>query len=438
MKLDFRQKPFAVGYKNSLPFVNIIDHTKQSAHGIEPRLLFTLASYFNFTIEYNHYGNKTWIDLYTGIEQGEIDFGIGGTMMTSERNEKFHFLYPHFLERVTFAILRPHSHVNRSLRDMIAPFDNIVWICLILLFVSIFLLNHLFRYDYRKQQTNHHHNLVWIFVQQLLRQPNHHFRSLNLSMKITTIVCIFMIGIVFTNVYIGNLCSRLTLPPNIDLDTIEKFAEECRTNDKIITMGIAHTHINEIIQTSEIATFHAASKRMIYVNSVMDGYEKILNINDNEKQYAMIGPRERLHYRQLQINNGKSIYVPPNNGDSHFFTMYIAIPVHRTFVDRHTFDTFILGLSSYGMFEHWKNQEYFSLRYHHSYTEGLLKNSNVENQSNDDDDVYIEEIRLVHPLSMNNLYSIFKLYAILMLMAFIKLIVEICSILIQRRHHYWH
>ena len=56
----------------------------------------------------------------------------------------------------------------------------------------------------------------------------------------------------------------------------------------------------------------------------------------------------------------------------------------------------------------------------------------------DDFDNYIEQIRLVHPLSMNNLYSIFKLYAILMLMAFIKLIGEICSILIQRRHHYWH
>ncbi|OTF72081.1 hypothetical protein BLA29_007242, partial [Euroglyphus maynei] len=351
MKLDFRQKLFTIGYKNSLPFAYINDHPdplirQQSARGIEPRLMLILSSYFNFTIEYNNFGNMTWDGLYTSLEKEHIDFGMGGTMMTADRIEHFQFLYPHFLEQVTFAILPPSSRLNvdKSLNDLITPFDNIIWICLIATFISMFLFNHLFRNDYRKllkKQTNHrhyNHNLAWIFVQHLLGEPYPNFRSLNDSMKIITMVCIFNIGIVLTNFYIGILCSRLTLPPNIDLDTIEKFAKECRTNN-IITMGIAHTFMYQILQTSKIDTFHAASERMIYVESVAHGFRKILDTNNNrEQQFAMIGPRQRLHYRQLEMDKRKSIYIPPYNGDSHFFTIYVAIPVQRTFPDRHTFD----------------------------------------------------------------------------------------------------
>ena len=63
----------------------------------------TLAKKFNFTINYQSFRQSTWSYLYDNLTNEEIDFVIGGTVMTTERLEKVHYLYPHLYDKFTFA-----------------------------------------------------------------------------------------------------------------------------------------------------------------------------------------------------------------------------------------------------------------------------------------------------------------------------------------------
>uniref|UniRef100_A0A6P6XLS1 Glutamate receptor ionotropic, kainate 4-like n=1 Tax=Dermatophagoides pteronyssinus TaxID=6956 RepID=A0A6P6XLS1_DERPT len=249
MKLNLSNRIFHIGYNNDLPFTGI-DDQRQTFDGIEVQLLQTLSDYFNFQIKFINchgvYGSlstnsSNWTGIIGKVMNNEFDLAIGGILLSYDRSLAINFLYPHWVDHLSFATPPPiENYIDYLI--LLRPFEWTVWFCLSMIMVIFFLYDNLFKQFYHQQQQQHQHDsLLWINLTYLLRQPYSLLKNLSISMKIIVILWIFATMII-SNLYGGFLYSILTIPISLTIDTIDKLAIASKQNH-IIVLGFQSTEV---------------------------------------------------------------------------------------------------------------------------------------------------------------------------------------------------
>lgn len=226
------------------------------AGGFESRMWQLASEYLNFTIEWKRrvdrqFGaqleNGSWSGMIAEIIDNQIDLAVGGLMTTSKRLDVVDFLYPHGRDKFTF-VYPPISHSGSPINLLIRPFHHNVYIA-ILLCVILFWLFSLIEKNWlrsSRQQQNVKHNLLWINLHLLVRQPYQRMSSTSTSIRIACIFWTFS-SLVLANFYLGTLCSILTLPEIDEVDTIDEFVDAC-ISGRLIPMAIDNTSIVEFFR----------------------------------------------------------------------------------------------------------------------------------------------------------------------------------------------
>ncbi|XP_055604688.1 uncharacterized protein LOC129752922 [Uranotaenia lowii] len=130
------------------PFTVISEDEKgQKTHtGTEVLIAQTVAKHYNFSIEYVITpGEAKWGYIYrensTGlmgmIQENVVDFGFGTIGISVDRNKFLKSGVAHSTSTYVFAI--PPGRKFTSIEKLFKPFSSIVWTCITVVFVSVFL-----------------------------------------------------------------------------------------------------------------------------------------------------------------------------------------------------------------------------------------------------------------------------------------------------------
>lgn len=231
-----------------LPFTNI-DPRSEIFAGIEGKLIQIIADHFNFTIEFieSHYEgrlkeiNGNWTGLIGQIQEGRFDMGIGAISINYNRIFAVNFLEPHYIDSFTFITNPAAKHIGFDV--LMRPFRNEVWFVFFFMLIIASLFQQFEKYMTSitnivrgQKSSTSKHNIFWINLCLLFRQPYSKLVQINLSLKIFAIIWAIS-ALILTNSYAGCLCSIMALSSEQVIDSVEKLAMECRLKH-ISTIGI--------------------------------------------------------------------------------------------------------------------------------------------------------------------------------------------------------
>nr|XP_027199916.1 probable glutamate receptor [Dermatophagoides pteronyssinus] len=350
MKLNLEQKLFKIGFMNvfylielELPFFAINPINPNESYGIDGKLFKTLSNYFNFSIQYvagENFGIQSGPGNFSGvlgkILEEELDFGVGGFVISYERMLFIPFLETYWMDRLAFVIRPQQPYLAFDI--LLRPFELDVWLCLLATFLLFFIFDQLKNRLFSPkssvsigQQIDSLDNLCWINFCLLYRQPYPWLTRLRLSAKICAISFIFSISVLSNN-YGGGLCSLLALPASSSIDNLDKLADACRSNH-IIPLALNGGFFQKMKGTN-IYSFREISRTVQPTKNMEEAIMKILK--NEQQQYAFLYPRERLRFSQLRA--GKDLlYVSPDTEDASFLLMHVSIPTQPTFKYRREF-----------------------------------------------------------------------------------------------------
>ena len=313
----------------------------------------TLAKKFNFTINYQSFRQSTWSYLYDNLTNEEIDFVIGGTVMTTERLEKVHYLYPHLYDKFTFATSPSIANLDHfDLNILIRPMDSSVWLLLAITLIILLFVGRLFQSIQPSIQFNNHHqnirqDLFNICIHHLFRQSVPLLRLANRPIKICSMFWSFTAVIILANNYTGSLCSMLALPSHYSMDTTIKLAKQCR-NHHIITLGIANSRPYQSLIESKVEEIQLIGQRMQFIRNYASAIKIIIEqsrrqktLSSNGPSYVFISTRLRLLFKMIYA--GKNlVFLPPNTETAALLPLYVAIAITKSFAHRKQFDRMLV------------------------------------------------------------------------------------------------
>lgn len=146
----------------------------------------------------------------------------------------------------------PGDNINFDM--FFRPFDLISWSCILAVFAIFFILNQLNQLILSKRIINaklkqfQHQNLSWIGFCILLDQHYYKIRLLNISIKIIIIFWLLSAKSL-NNLYSGRLSSMLAIRNKDEIDTVEKFAQACKSKD-LIPLAHKQTSVFENLPVS--------------------------------------------------------------------------------------------------------------------------------------------------------------------------------------------
>ncbi|OTF73372.1 hypothetical protein BLA29_002980 [Euroglyphus maynei] len=418
--------------------------------GIEIEMMKTMAIKFNFTINYQNFERSTWSDLYGNITAKQIDFGMGGTVMTADRLEKVGYLYPHFIDKFTFATSPSVANTNQfDLNILIRPMDSTVWLLLAATLIILLFVGRLFQSIQPVNDERIPHDLFEICMHHLLRQTVPYLRLTNRPTKICSMFWAFTAVITLSNNYTGSLSSILALPSQYSMDTIIELAKQCR-NDHYITLGIVNSTAYTSLKQSTVEEIHLIGHRMQYISNNDEAISMIIrqserqqrrtsfSSNNNHPSYVFISSRLRLIFEQINVGQNL-IFIPPDTQESQLYPLYVAIAITKSFLYRKQFDQMISYFHSSGMFIHWMNMEII-----HAILSRKFPNNQPDVDENIDQqqqqqqqqrkerkllkmNIFNTYVRMNNHLTFYDLKSIFILYIISITITFIILLMEFIS-----------
>ncbi|XP_075586650.1 glutamate receptor ionotropic, kainate 4 isoform X2 [Dermatophagoides farinae] len=348
MKLNLMGKIFRIGINYYSPFTAIdlnqtlsASRSSSTTNGIEIEMLNTMANYFNFSyklINYNgiygdpidhNYINGTWTGIVAGLIANKIDLGIGGITHKYERQKVIKFLYPHWIDRLTYATTMP-EHEQLYLDRFFHPFHSFVWIMLIIVFISFTIFNWLDCYLWIDKKRKN--SFVWSMMGTLLRQP------LSSSSWITneqrqSKKCLFIIWllstIILTSAYSGCLLSNIAIPESKYIDNIWKLIDSLQT-EQLLMIGTDNelNYLKEFMEKRLIGNHqhgkhynltvmiknHRESLRILMDESTKFSHHHYYQYNgkSRRRQLAILLSEERANLIRISLGDG-SFYLPPNN-----------------------------------------------------------------------------------------------------------------------------
>ncbi|KPM11533.1 Ligand-gated ion channel-like protein 2 [Sarcoptes scabiei] len=356
MKLNLSNTTYIVGVNHVPPF-NLIKWNRESNSyeiigGIEGRMFLTLSEYFNFSMKFVHIKNDfgyltpngTWTGMIGDISRHKLDLGLSGTAMTHNRNLVVKYLYPHWIDTLTFATTAPEDYFTIDL--FLKPFDLNVWLCLFIYFLVLALFNRINkRVDVSMgKDIESIKNVVWFSFRVLIRQSSTRVQQfLSNPMKICWI-CWILATVVLTNCYGGHLFSMMTIPSYSVIDTFDKLAEACR-RQQITLLAYKKSVLLDVSNRTTIPSILIVlnyTKHIAYINDGLQMLQKVSTLTRHNhrkrlKMYGLISTTEQLKLAQLKFGKN-SMYIPPQNIDTALFPMLIAVPLHPKFQFREEFD----------------------------------------------------------------------------------------------------
>uniref|UniRef100_A0A6P6Y957 Glutamate receptor ionotropic, kainate 5-like n=1 Tax=Dermatophagoides pteronyssinus TaxID=6956 RepID=A0A6P6Y957_DERPT len=359
MKSLILNRTLTIAYTNTLPYSKI-DNNHQA--GIEYELLKTLSEIFQFKMIFidckDDYGirqpNGNWTGIMGKIFNNEANIGIGGIVVTFNRISAIKFLYPHWLDSLTFGTTIPHNHVPLDI--YFQPFTPIVWLCL---FISLILFPVLNLYHQYEQNNNYAFNLLWINLSLLLRQPYYSRIRLTLSQKMTIITWMLSL-IILTNIYSSYLCARFAIKNYNVIDTCDKLADAC-DNNEIIPLLEEKTVVFSLFKTdSSIRTIRSVAHKLRGISHRSEG-EQLITVQTHKEQYALVSSFERIQTSQLLFGS-ESFYLPPASSESSFFPLLVGFPIQLPDDLIQPFEIWIMRITSSGLMECWKNRITMTIR----------------------------------------------------------------------------
>ena len=314
----------------------------------------TFAKKFNFTINYQSFRQSTWSNLYDNLTNGDIDFGMGGTVITAERFEKVSYLYPHIFDKFTFATSPSIANLDHfDLNILIRPMDSSVWLLLAITLVIILFVGRLFQSIQPSIQFNNHlpnirHDLFDICIHHLFRQSVPLLRLANRPTKICSMFWTFTAVIVLANNYTGSLCSMLALPSHYSMDSVKELAKQFYNNPNLRTIGIANSTPYQSMKLSTIEEIQLIGQRMDYIkdedlaiNVIIDQSKQRRSLSSNGLSYVFIASRLRLIFEMFYAGK-EVIFIPPHTEAARLYSLYVAIAVTKPFAHRKQFDRMLV------------------------------------------------------------------------------------------------
>ncbi|KAH9416362.1 hypothetical protein DERP_000867 [Dermatophagoides pteronyssinus] len=400
-----------LSYDDSIENYKVID-------GDEARMMIEMSKHFNFSIQWKHskrFGilteNNTWTGLFGMFQQNEIDLAIGGILQTYNRQMIADFLYPHFIDKSTFAI-QPSNTIDYNsdyvrFNLLIRPFTLDVWLAFLFILILFGFLNFFLKLI---PNTNKKikHNIIWINLCLLTGQPYTLMKFTPISVRLSAIIWAFGIKILY-NYYQGSLCSILTIQDDNIIDTIDELAMASKTG-LVLPMLVSHSSSASILSESQIQSYKTIYKNSISIADRSDGYELMNHQKQlpksNRKIYVFIGPRQKLEFYRLYYAD-QPLFIPPILDQSIFNMVFYSIPVRKGF---DPFHKSICRIKHSGIHEHWKLMALIN----------AVMNARSKWNNNDDDN-------LDQQFSLNQLNSIFYSYLILLVIAIIAFMIELIN-----------
>lgn len=174
--------------------------------------------------------------------------------MNWKRAKVITYLYPYEIDVLTFGSSFPDNYINIDI--LFKPFGQIVWFFIILSLIlftifdqtkNYFKIIHKENLQKPNKQRRHNGNLFWIGIHILLKQNYHQINSLYVPSKICVIGWIIS-ALVLANYYSGFLCSTLTIPNSIEINSLEKLAEACLSQKyKVLGKKITGIDVLQVI-----------------------------------------------------------------------------------------------------------------------------------------------------------------------------------------------
>ncbi|XP_027202021.2 glutamate receptor ionotropic, kainate glr-3-like isoform X2 [Dermatophagoides pteronyssinus] len=338
-KLNLAGQQFRVGFNVGVPFLrmsgwNETNHSYKNIDGIDSWILRILMEYYNITFQlnncYGQYGIKnengtSWTGLIGKIVRNEIDIGIGGVMLSQERYDSINFLHSYWITHYTFATTK--STYDTNLFKFLQPFQMEIWYCLIILLLSTWIIDQIFKHFIRSNS-----NLIIITLMLLIQRP---YRKRNLNSSDKLWIFIFsIISLIIVNHYSGNLGSMLTIRDMIEINSIDQLADECQQR-KIIPLVLKNSIGMKFLQQISHTDNHLNKIRnsLQSINNYKEGMD-LITTNNKQKRLALIGDRERLLFGQLRFG----YYLPPEQEQTFFFSSYFSMAIRLKFEYRKQFD----------------------------------------------------------------------------------------------------
>ncbi|XP_075675599.1 uncharacterized protein LOC113798633 [Dermatophagoides pteronyssinus] len=441
--LNLKQKSFTIGFMEDQPFIATNDRNERK--GIEVEMMETFAKKFNFTINYQNFRQSSWSNLYDNLTNGDIDFGMGGTVITAERFEKVSYLYPHIFDKFTFATSPSIANLNHfDLNILIRPMDSSVWLLLALTLIIILFVGRLFQYIQPSIQFNNHHknirhDLFDICIHHLFRQSVPLLRLTNRPTKICSMFWTFTAVIVLANNYTGSLSSMLALPSHYSMDSVKELAKQLYNNPNLRTIGIANSTPFQSMKLSTIEEIQLIGQRMDYIkdddlaiNVIIDQSKQRRSLSSNGPSYVFMASRLRLIFEMISF--GKNlVYVPLHSEAANLYPLYVAIAVTKSFAHRRQFDQIIFYLHSSGILNHWIRMEAFrTIASRNSTINHQRDNNDIDQQQQQEDksktSIFNSYVAM-NNLEFDDLKSIFILYIISISITLVTFLFEFISLL---------
>uniref|UniRef100_A0A6P6YHK4 Uncharacterized protein LOC113798633 n=1 Tax=Dermatophagoides pteronyssinus TaxID=6956 RepID=A0A6P6YHK4_DERPT len=443
--LNLKQKSFTIGFMEDQPFIATNDRNERK--GIEVEMMETFAKKFNFTINYQNFRQSSWSNLYDNLTNGDIDFGMGGTVITAERFEKVSYLYPHIFDKFTFATSPSIANLNHfDLNILIRPMDSSVWLLLALTLIIILFVGRLFQTVQPSIQLNNHHqnirhDLFDICIHHLFRQSVPLLRLANRQTKICSMFWTFTAVIVLANNYTGSLCSMLALPSHYTMDTVKELAQQLRNNPNLHTLGIANSRPYKSLILSNVEEIKLIGQRMEYISTYDSAIRMIIEqsrrqktFSSNGSSYVFMASRLRLIFEMISF--GKNlVFVPLHTEAANLYPLYVAVAATKSFAHRKQFDRIIFYLHSSGILNHWIRMEAFrTIASRNSTINHQRDNNDIDQQQQQEDKSKMSIFNsyvAMNNLEFDDLKSIFILYIISISITWIIFLIEFISSLLS-------
>lgn len=186
--------------------------------------------------------------------------GIGAISINYNRIFAVNFLEPHYIDSFTFITNPAAKHIGFDV--LMRPFRHEVWFVFFFMLIIASLFQQFEKYMtsitniVRDQKSStSKHNIFWINLCLLFRQPYSKLVQINLSLKIFAIIWAIS-ALILTNSYAGCLCSIMALPSEQVIDSVEKLAMECPLKH-ISTIGINTDYYTSMKVKKWSASFHS-------------------------------------------------------------------------------------------------------------------------------------------------------------------------------------
>lgn len=151
---------------------------------------------------------------------------IGGVALEYERQMVIGYLYPHCIDRFTFATSKPYS--GQYIEQFLHPFQSIIWIGLIVVFILFLLFDQMDQYFNRKQSLSSSETITWFALRTILRQSSSWKTKIRPAKYL--IISFWLIpAFILTISYSSIIQSELTVPIVHRINTIEQLIDACQS-----------------------------------------------------------------------------------------------------------------------------------------------------------------------------------------------------------------